>query len=705
MSATLIVRKSCSSLDSLRMTINPHAPAETLDQAVQNAQRAIAQRQFAEAEASLRGAIAEAQGDSQSELELRDAQYTLAVAQRYQERVSDAQSTLDDLLSNAPEFGRAYQERGHMHLAENKLEEARVAYERAVFYNGALVASWKALLNLYDLHDHSLNPRRAKQQAFAKAQLEYLLALPPELVSVNSYLHEGKLYKADQLCRHFLREHKEHIEGMRLLARVGEQLGILADAEFLLETAFEIAPNNMRVRYDYANLLLRMQKFEKSFEQTSALVAAAPDDLSNLALHANATAGVGDQAKAVELYQRVLKEADAQPTLHVMCGHAQKTLGDLAESVRSYQTAYRLQPDYGDAYWSLANTKSYRFTDVEVAQMKEQEAGASIQESDRIHLCFALGKAFEDAGAFEESFTYYERGNDLKRKSIRHTPEYLAMRTSAQIRYCTSELFEERQGVGYPDPAPIFIVGLPRAGSTLLEQILASHSQVEGTMELPNIISLVQRLRGGVRLRRGEEEPRYPRILHELEDDYFARFGEQFIADTRVYRSGTPLFIDKNPNNFFHTGLIKLILPNAKVIDARRHPLSCCFSGFKQLFGQGQEFTYGLSQIGNYYREYVDLMNHWDRVLPGFVLRVQHEDVVDDLEGQVRRMLDFCDLPFEQSCIDFHKTKRNVRTPSSEQVRQPIFRTALDAWQNFEPWLDPLKKALGDNVREQFNIR
>ena len=686
------------------MSSSQHVVAEALDNAVQSAQRAVAQRQFSEAERELRRALNAAGSDGHSELEQRDARYTLAVAQRYQERNADAQATLDALLTDAPDFGRGYQERGHILLAQNKLEEARVAYERAVFHNGALVASWKALLNLYDLHDHSLNPLRAKQQAFAKSQLEYLLALPPELVTVNSYLHERKLYKADQLCRHFLRQHKEHIEGIRLLAKVGEQLGILADAEFLLETAFEIAPNNLRVRYDYANLLLKMQKFEKSHEQTSALVAADAEDLAFLALHANATAGVGDQGTAVAMYKQVLAAADAQPTLHVMCGHAQKTLGDLAESVRSYQAAYLLQPDYGDAYWSLANTKSYRFSDIEMAQMRDQEAKPTTQEDDRIHLCFALGKAFEDASEFEESFIYYERGNQLKRKSIRHTPEYLAMRTSAQIEHCTRELFERRAGVGHADPAPIFIVGLPRAGSTLLEQILASHSQVEGTMELPNVISLVQRLRGGVRLRRGEDEPRYPKILHELEDSYFARFGEQFISDTQVYRSGAQLFIDKNPNNFFHTGLIKLMLPNAKVIDARRHPLSCCFSGFKQLFGQGQEFTYGLTQIGNYYREYVDLMNHWDKVLPGFVLRVQHEDVVDDLEAQVRRMLEFCNLPFEQACIDFHKTKRNVRTPSSEQVRQPIFRTALDAWKNYEPWLDPLKEALGEEVRGQYNI-
>jgi len=271
-------------------------------------------------------------------------------------------------------------------------------------------------------------------------------------------------------------------------------------------------------------------------------------------------------------------------------------------------------------------------------------------------------------------------------------------RVQAQTETCTRELFENRQGVGLDCRDPIFIVGLPRSGSTLLEQILASHSMVDGTMELHNILALAQKLRG----RESDKTSRYPAILHELEDDYFRRFGEQYIEDTRTYRGTAPLFIDKMPNNFVHIGLIRLILPNAKVIDARRNPMACCFSCFQQLFGEGQEFTYGLEEVGRYYRAYVRLMDHWDAVLPGHVLRVMHEDVVDDLETQVRRILDFCELPFEENCIHFHKTERNIRTPSSEQVRQPIYREGVHRWRRFEAHLNPLREALGPDILARY---
>ncbi len=262
-----------------------------------------------------------------------------------------------------------------------------------------------------------------------------------------------------------------------------------------------------------------------------------------------------------------------------------------------------------------------------------------------------------------------------------------------QQAVCTSELFARHEGAGHPAPDPIFILGLPRAGSTLLEQILASHSQVDGTLELPNILSLAHRLRG-----RKAGQSRYPEILHDLAPERFAQFGEDFIENTRIHRQGAPFFIDKMPNNFRHIGLIHLILPNATIIDARRDPMDCCFSGFKQLFAEGQEFTYGLNEVGRYYADYVSLMDHWDTVLPGKVLRVQHEDVLDDLEGQVSRMLDHCGLPFEQACVDFHKTDRAVRTASSEQVRKPINRSGQNAWKPYEPWLDDLKSALGQGT-------
>jgi hypothetical protein len=367
-------------------------------------------------------------------------------------------------------------------------------------------------------------------------------------------------------------------------------------------------------------------------------------------------------------------------------------LGWQRYAVVSYRAGAAARPTFGDAFWSLANLKTYRFDAAELAQMQAQVASPAATLIDRYHLCFALGKAFEDRADYAESFRYYAQGNALKHSEIRYRPEITERNTRMQKAVCTRELFAARAGAGCPDPAPIFIVGLPRAGSTLLEQILASHSQVEGTMELSDIPRLVAQLQGR---EMGDTESRYPQVLAELSAEQLRGYGERYIADTRIYRtSGRPFFIDKMPNNFRHIGLIHLILPNAKIIDARREPMACCFSNFKQLFAHGQEFTYSLADIGRYYETYVELMQHWDEVLPGKVLRMQHENVVDDLEGSVRRLLDFCGLPFEAACLEFWKTERHVRTASSEQVRRPIFKEGLDQWRHFEPWLGPLREAL-----------
>jgi hypothetical protein len=351
------------------------------------------------------------------------------------------------------------------------------------------------------------------------------------------------------------------------------------------------------------------------------------------------------------------------------------------------------RPSFGDAYWSLANLKTYRFSDDEIARMLIEQASPATSLVDRYHLCFALGKAFEDRGEYAESWRHYEQGNALKRSESRYRPEIFETNTRKQMEVCTREFLQCHASVGDPSAAPIFIVGLPRAGSTLIEQILASHSQVEGTQELADIPRIVLDLQG----RDPDlDNPRYPGVLVDMKPGDFRKLGEKYLHDTRIYRSGKPYFIDKMPNNFRHLGLIHLMLPNAKIIDARREPMACCFSNLKQLFAQGQEFTYSVEDIARYYRTYLELMRHWDNVLPGRVLRVHHEDVVEDLEGNVRRILDYCGLPFESTCLDFHKTDRSVRTPSSEQVRQPIFREGLDQWKKYEPWLEPLKSALSD---------
>jgi tetratricopeptide (TPR) repeat protein len=380
-----------------------------------------------------------------------------------------------------------------------------------------------------------------------------------------------------------------------------------------------------------------------------------------------------------------------------------KTLGRQREAIESYRAAAAARPDFGDAYWSRANLKTYRFSQEEIAQMRAHEAAATTQPVDRYHLCFALGKALEDRGDYAHSWEYYERGNALKRAESLYRPEFTEINTRRQIEVCTEEFFAERTAVGAPDPDPIFIVGLPRSGSTLIEQILASHSKVEGTQELPELPRMVLELQGRDP---DPDEPRYPGVLTDLTPADFRKLAGRYMTETRAYRqvardtqpdqAPRPFFIDKMPNNFRHIGLVHLLLPNATIIDVRREPMACCFSNFKQLFASGQEFTYGVEAIARYYRTYLELMRHWDEVLPGKVLRVHYENLVADFEPHVRRILGFCGLEFEPACLEFHKTERSVATASSEQVRQPLFREGLDQWRHFEPWLGPLRNTLGD---------
>lgn len=619
-----------------------------------------------------------------------EALYTLAVAQRYAKDVLAALATLERLLALAPSYGRAWQERGHCLRDLGRTEEAFAAYQAAVTHNGALAASWRMLAQMH----HKAG--RAAQAEFADAQHLYLSSLPPALQSVASLIQEGKLNKAETICRGFLQREGHHVEAMRLLAEIGLRFNAYDDAEFLLESAKILEPDNVSAQYDYAKVLRKRQKFEQALTEAKELRAKEPGNPEFEMLYANENLAVGNFDEAMGTYEALLRTMPNNPGINLTYGHALKTVGRQDEAVAAYRQAYRVRPDCGDAFWSLANLKTYRFNDDELDQMRAQEATSVIALADRYHLCFALGKALEDRKVFGESFDYYERGNRLKREELKYDPQRLEDEMQRQRDHVTADLLAKFEGAGCTAPDPIFIVGLPRAGSTLLEQILASHSQVEGTMELPNILALSHRLD---HRRMRNEEPEYPANLGELTHEELTGFGEDYLRDTRIYRKlGTPYFIDKMPNNFRHIGLIHAILPNAKIIDARRSAMGCCFSGFKQLFAEGQEFTYGLSEVGRYYRDYVRLMDHWDAVLPGKVLRVRYEEVVEDLEAQVRRLLDFCGLPFEEACIYFHQTERAVRTASSEQVRQPIFKGGVDQWENYSPYLDPLREVLGPEL-------
>ena len=619
-----------------------------------------------------------------------DALYAKAAAQRIGGDSLTALATLARLIEVQPGYGRAWQERGHCMRALGRSEEALSAYQRAISHNGALAASWRQLAELQDAAG------REAQADFARRQYEYLSSLPPELQSVASMLQEGKLARAEQLCRAFLQQNGHHVEAMRLLAEIGMKFNAYDEAEFLLESCKVLEPDNVSAHFDYVKVLRKRQKFEQALAEAAELRAKEPGNPEFEMLFGNESLAVGNFDAALATYENLLREMPANPGVNLTYGHALKTVGRQDDAIAAYRKAYGARPDYGDAYWSLANLKTYRFEDSEIAQMREYEEQPGTALEDRYHLCFALGKALEDRSSYAESFDYYERGNRLKRDELGYTPERLSTEMRLQREHFGPELLERFRGAGCPAPDPIFIVGLPRAGSTLLEQILASHSQVEGTMELPNVLTLANKLE-----RRGVPggEPTYPANLADLTADELTRFGEDFIRDTRIYRKeGTPFFIDKMPNNFRHIGLIKLILPNAKIIDARRSAMGCCFSGFKQLFAEGQEFTYGLREVGTYYRDYVQLMDHWDRVMPGDVLLTRYEEVVADLETQVRRLLDFCGLPFEQACLDFHQTERAVRTASSEQVRQPIFKSGVDQWEKFSAHLDPLREVLGPEL-------
>jgi tetratricopeptide (TPR) repeat protein len=635
------------------------------------------QRQFAPALAAAEALAGEHPQD-------RDALYMMAVCQRYLERVPDALATLSRLEKWHPKFSRLFQERGYCHVARREAEPAIQAFVRAVNLNHALVASWKALQTLFRMTNQT------EKAANADSHVATLAALPPPIVTATGMLEDGELLPAEKIVRDYLLGHGNDVEAMRLLAKIGLELDVLDDAELLLESVLVLAPDYSAARYDYARVLLERHKHAPARTELDRLLQREPDNRAYLMSYAAACAGLGEHERAIVLYRKLLADTPRAEELHLSIGHAQKTLGRTREAIESYRAA-RCRADFGDAYWSLANLKTYRFSDEEIERMRREESGETTALEDRIHFCFALGKALEDRGDYAGSFDYYRRGNALKKASSRYRPETIERNARLQRQVCTRDFFAERAGVGCPSEAPIFIVGLPRAGSTLLEQILASHSAVEGTLELPDIPRLAAELVG----RDGDNDnPRYPAILASMQSQEFRRLGEAYLASTLPYRTGKPHFIDKMPNNFRHIGLIHLILPNARIIDARREPMACCFSNFKQLFASGQEFTYSFEDIARYYSSYVDLMHHWDAVLPGKVLRIQHEELVEDLTSHVHRLLAFCGLSFEPACLEFHKTDRSIRTASSEQVRQPLNRDGLDQWRHFEPWLDPLKKAL-----------
>jgi len=618
-----------------------------------------------------------------------DSLYLAAVSSRYLKNYDDSKKYIESLLTNAPDMGRAYQELGHLNRDSGNEEDSIKHYRQACELNPALPSSWKALYSYFKKNEN----KPAADHAYM--QMNTLETMPNTLLFISQILNEGKLGIAEEKCREFLKQYPTNTYAMSLLSDIADRLGYFDDAEFLLESAVKLSPSDGELRMKYAMILRKKQKFAKTMEQVNILCEKFPENLSYQAQKASEIMQNGDHKGAIDLFDDILKKNPYNFSILTSKGHAQKTLGESDRAINSYQTAYQVKQDHGEAFFSLANLKTYEFSKNELNIMREQLQRVDLTMRDKAYFHFALAQGCEAVGEYDEAFFHLDSGNKIKNKQSKYSIERMDKELQAQIDVCDELFFEKHGQGGHETKDPIFILGLPRAGSTLIEQILASHSMIDGTLELPNILSMAQSLRGDDIY---GKEGNYPKSMENLSLEKRIAMGEKFISDTSMHRNEAPRFTDKMPNNFRHIGLIHLIMPNAKIIDARRYPLDCCFSMFKQLFAQGQEFTYGLTEAGSYYKSYIKLMNHWDQVLPNKILRVNNEDIIDDLEGQVVKMLNFLELPFEESCITFYETDRSVRTASSEQVRKPINKAGMDRWKPYAKYLGPLLDGLGTEL-------
>ena len=624
-----------------------------------------------------------------------DILYLTAVSTRFLKKFDDSRKHIEHLLFNAPDMGRAYQELGHLNRDIGNEEKSITHYRQACELNPALPASWNALHKYFE----KLNNKPAADHALE--QIKKLQTLPGQLLFIEQILNEGRLGLAETKCRAFLKENPTHTYAMSLLAEIANRFGYFDDAEFLLQKAVEFKPKDGDLRLKYASILRKKQKFAQTTEQVDILCNQFPDNLNYRAQKASDVMQGGDHAKAITMFDDILKMNPYNFSTLTSKGHAQKTLGFTDQAIKSYQTAYQIKPDHGEAFFSLANLKTYSFSQNELDSMREQVQRVDLSLRDKAYFHFALAQGCEVNGEYEEAFFHLDRGNQIKKDQSKYSIENMEREFQAQIDVCDEAFFEQLGQGGHDTKDPIFILGLPRAGSTLVEQILASHSMIDGTLELPNILSMAQSLRGDDIY---GKDGNYPRAMESLTLQQRENFGKSFIEETRMHRKNAPMFTDKMPNNFRHIGLIHLIMPNAKIIDARRYPLDCCFSMFKQLFAQGQEFTYGLREAGSYYNSYIKLMDHWDRVLPGKVLRFNNEDVVEDLENQVSRLLEFLEIPFEEQCISFYETDRLIRTPSSEQVRKPVNKDGMGRWKPYAKYLKPLLDVIDEDLLKPEDI-
>ena len=651
------------------------APAPSLNAAIAHASAILA----SDPEAALREAeaiLAVSPGDPRALLVLASARRRLGDA-------AAAMQILEPLARAYPRAAHTRYELGCTLAEQGQDGQAIVELRQAVALKPDLAEAWRTLGQL--LFRQGDNP--AAEAAFAAHDLA--IVRDPALRPAAEALYGGRPEEAEQKLRSLVTARPNDAAAFRLMAEALGRLGRHRDAATLLEHALSLEPAHQGARFSYANALFQQQKAVEAVAALEPLLAKHPAEPVYLNVLAGCLSLLGDLDRVVAIYETLLTAYPRQPKIWLNYGHTLRTVGRRSDAVAAYREAIALAPGFGEAYWSLADLKVEPLSPEDETAIRRQLGRADLAEVDRLNLHYALAKALDDRRQYAAAFDHYAQGAQIRRRFSGHDPDRVSGLLKRDKAVFGPAFLSSRQGWGNPSEDPIFIVGLPRSGSTLIEQILASHSQVEGTMELSDIGIIAQDL--------GWAGADYPAVLADLDAAAAAKLGERYLQRTRVHRKlDRPRFVDKMPDNFQHLGLIHLILPNARIIDARRHPLGACFSAFKQHFAQGQDFSYDLEDLGRYYRDYVDVMDHVDRALPGRVHRVIYEDMVEDTEVQIRRLLDYCGLPFEEACLRFYDTERSVRTVSSEQVRRPIFRDGLEQWRNYEPFLAPLKDALGD---------
>ena len=608
-----------------------------------------------------------------------DSVLVRAIAFQQLGSLNDSMLALRAILQKQPTFVPAKIVLAEVLMAKKAFEQALPIIEDALKSVPEHAGLWREYSNCLN----SVGRNEQANQAF-KQHLIYGTRHPPLRSSIAAFF-DGEFAKAERQVRRFLQSHPNDVSAIRLLAEIALKLGILADAQTLLERALSIAPDYHLARLNYAHTLNKRERSQLALEQIEILEKSQPQHLPVQLVKAAILIKLGFYQQACDIYSSILSDQPGLAEVWCSKGHAEKTLGNADAAILCYKRAIAISPGNGEPYWSLANLKTYQFSSQEIDAMEAlYEQDQNLTAEDRAHLCFALGKAHETAKRHDNAFSFYQRGNDIKRKIDPYQEHDVEQLVQRNIEFFSS--FKAPK-IDNADPTPIFILGLPRSGSTLLEQILSSHSQIDGTKELPDVMSLARRLGNK---RKKQDADRYPESLKQCSKDKLVQLGSDYLAGTQPHRKNAPFFIDKMPNNFLHIGLIKTILPNAKIIDARRDATATCFSCYKQLFAVGQTFTYNLSDLRHYYSRYLRLMDFWNAIYPNQILKVEYEAVVNNVEAETLRILNYLELPFESACLSFYKNSRAVATASSEQVRQPINAAGLDAWKPYQQYLSEI---------------